>query len=131
LPSYLKSFTITFALGVGLLVFLALSGFPQAISPITLMILAVISIALGQVVYKSRYHTSLTIDSKCFKLKEGNKVKERKWNTYQDLSIFISSNLETFLRLKSKDETLDLPISRTGMSRRETYNIVKHLVKRK
>jgi hypothetical protein len=131
LPNYLKSFTITFALGVGLLVFLALSGFPQAISPITLMILAVICIVLGQIVYKSRYHTSLTIDSRGFKLKEGSKIKERKWTNYEDLSLYVSSNLETFLRLKSKNETLDLPISRTGMSRRETYTIVKHLVKRK
>jgi hypothetical protein len=130
-PNFLKSFTLTFAAGVGLLVFLALSGFQQAISPITLMILAVLSVVIGQVVYKSRYHTSIQISGKGFMLREGNKIKERKWTDFQDVSVAISGSLETFLRLKSKDETIDLPLTRTGMPRRETYNIVKHLVKRK
>jgi len=131
LPNYLKSYTLSFGLGVGVLVFAALSGAPQAIHPITLLIMAVLSIVLGQVVYKSRYHTSVSIDSKDFALREGKKVKERKWADYEDASIFISSNLEIFLRLKSKNETLDLPLSRTGMPRRETYKIVKQLIKKK
>ncbi len=130
-PNYLKSFTLTFAAGVGLLVFLALSGVTQAISVITLMILAVLSILIGQVVYKSRYHTSIKIDGKGFRLREGNKTKERKWTDFQDVSILISSNQETFLRLKAKNETVDLPIARTGLPRRETYNIVKHLITKK
>src|SRR4030043_1976431 len=63
-PNYLKSFTVTFALGVFLLVFLALSGAPQAISPVTLLIMLVFSIIIGQVIYKSRYHMSVSIASK-------------------------------------------------------------------
>jgi hypothetical protein len=132
-PNYLKSFTATFALGVFFLVFLALSGFQQLTAqfPIALLILLVFSIIIGQVIYKSRYHMSVSVDSKGFRLREGKKITERKWSDYSALSIFISSKLETFLRLKSKDETFDLPISRTGMPRRETYNIVKQLIKRK
>ena len=132
-PNYLKSFTATFALGVFFLLFLALSGFQQLTAqvPLALLILLVLSIVVGQVIYKSRYHMSVIIDSKGFRLREGRKINERKWSDFQGLSIFISSKLETFLRLKSKDETFDLPLSRTGLPRRETYNIVKQLVKRK
>jgi predicted aminopeptidase len=130
-PNYLKSFTATFALGVFLLVFLALSGAQQAIQPLTLMIMLVFSIIVGYVIYKSRYHMSVSIDSKGFQLREGKKIKEGKWTDYSGLSIFISPKLETFLRLKSKDATFDLPLSRTGMPRRETYSIVKQLMKKK
>jgi hypothetical protein len=128
-PNYLKSFTATFALGIGLLVFIALSGFSLAISPVTILIMLVLAIIVGQVIYKQHYHMSATIDSKGFRLREGRKITERKWSTYSGLSIYISPNLETFLRLKSKDETFDLPLSRTGLPRRETYNMVKQLIK--
>ena len=89
----------------------------------------VFAIILGQVIYKSRYHMSLTIDSKGFTLREGKKITERQWSSYSGVSIYISPKLETFLRLKSKDETFDLPISRTGMPRRETYTMVKQIIK--
>jgi len=130
-PNYLKSFTATFALGVFLLVFLALSGLPQALSPVTLLLLLVFSIIVGQVIYKSRYHMSITIDSKGYKLREGKKVKEGKWSDYSSLFFFVSPGLEVFLRLKSKDKTFDLPLSRTGLPRRETYRMVKNLIGKK
>jgi predicted aminopeptidase len=91
----------------------------------------VFSIIVGYVIYKSRYHMSVSIDSKGFQLREGKKIKEGKWTDYSGLSIFISPKLETFLRLKSKDATFDLPLSRTGMPRRETYSMVKQLMKKK
>jgi hypothetical protein len=128
-PNYLKSFTATFALGIGLLVFLALSGFSLAISPVTILIMLVFAVIVGQVIYKQRYHMSVIIDSRRFKLREGRKITERKWSTYSGVSIYISPNLETFLRLKSKDESFDLPLSRTGLPRRETYNMIKQIVK--
>jgi hypothetical protein len=130
-PNYLKSFTVTFALGVLLLVFLALSGAREAIQPLTLLIMVVFSLIIGQVIYKSRYHMSVSIDSNGFQLREGKKIKERKWTDYSGLSIFVSPKLEICLRLKSKDETFDLPLSRTGMPRRETYSMVKQLIKKK
>src|SRR3989337_2021925 len=97
-PNYLKSFTATFALGVFFLLFLALSGFQQLTAqvPLALLILLVLSIVVGQVIYKSRYHMSVIIDSKGFRLREGRKINERKWSDFQGLSIFISSKLETF-----------------------------------
>jgi len=127
-PNYLKSFTVTFALGIGLLIFIALSGFPQAISPLTLAILLVLSIIIGQLIYKSRYHISIQIDRKGFTMREGNKTKQRNWRDYSGLSLFISPQLETFLRLKSKEETLDLPLSRPGIPRRELYEMVRRLI---
>jgi hypothetical protein len=130
-PNYLKSFTITFALGITLLVFLGLSGLTIAIQPATILVMLVISIILGQVIYKSRYHMSVIIDSKGFKLREGRKTTEKKWREYTSLSIYISPKLETFLRLKSKENTFDLPVSRTGLPRRETYNMVKQIIKGK
>ncbi len=130
-PNYLKSFTATFVLGIGLLIFLAISGLTLAISPATILIMLVLGIIVGYVIYKSRYHMSIIIDSRGFKLREGKKITERKWSTYSSLSIYISPKLETFLRLKSKDETFDLPLSRTGLPRRETYRMVKQIIKGK
>jgi hypothetical protein len=129
IPSYLKSFTVTFGLGIGLLVFIGLSGLPQAISPLTIVILLAMAIVIGQVIYRSRYHISVQLDNKGFRMREGDKIKERKWRDYNGLSLFISSQLETFLRLKSKDETFDLPLSRTGIPRRELYETVKQLIR--
>jgi len=132
-PNYLKSFTATFALGVFFLVFLTLSGVRQLASqlPIALIILFILSLIIGQVIYKSRYHMSVSIDSKGFQLREGKKIKEGKWTDYSGLSIFLSPNRETFLRLKSKDATLDLPLSQLDLPRRETYSMVKQLMKKK
>ena len=128
-PNYLKSFTATLALGIGLLAVIALSGLREAISIPTVSFWLVLSIVLGYVIYKSRYHMSVSITSRGFKLQEGNKTKERKWSSYSGVSIFISPNLETFLRLKSKNETFDLPLSRTGLPRRETYRLVKQVIR--
>jgi hypothetical protein len=130
-PNYLKSFTATFVLGIGLLIFLAISGLTLALSPATILIMLVLAIVVGYAIYKSRYHMTATIDSKGFKIREGKKITERKWSTYSSLSIYISPKLETFLRLKSKDETFDLPLSRTGLPRRETYHMVKQILKSK
>src|SRR4030065_1844349 len=79
-PNYLKSFTATFALSITLLVFLALSGLQVALSLVTILIMLVFSIILGQVIYKSRFHMSVTIDGKGFRVREGNKTKEGKWS---------------------------------------------------
>jgi len=132
-PNYLKSFTATFTLGVLLLVFLAMSGVRQLAAqlPLALLILFIFSLIIGQVIYKSRYHMSVTIDSKGFRLREGKKLKEGKWSDYSGLSIFVSPKVETFLRLKLKDGTFDLPLSRVGLPRRETYNMVKQLMRKK
>ncbi len=130
-PNFLKSYVATLALGLGLLIFLGLSGVSMAIHPATIIIMAVVSIGIGYYIYKSHYHMSVTIDSKGFKLREGKKTNEKKWSSYSNLSVYISPGLETFLRLSSKDETFDLPLSRTGLPRRETYNMVKQIIKGK
>lgn len=129
LPNYLKSFTATLALCIGLLAFVALSGLREAISFPTVSVAFILSMVVGYVIYKSRFHMSVSINSKGFKLQEGSKTKEKKWSSYSGVSIFISPNLETFLRLKSKDETFDLPLSRPGLPRRETYRMVKQIIK--
>jgi hypothetical protein len=130
-PDYLKSFTIIFVLGILFLVFMALSGWQQAIQPLTILILAVFSLILGHSLYKSRYHTTLTLSNRGFQLKKGKNITEGKWSNYTDATIFITPQLEACIRLYSKEETFDLPISRVGLPRKETFNAIRELIKKK
>jgi hypothetical protein len=130
IPNYLKSFTIVFGLGTLMLIFLALSGLRQAIQPLTLLLLAFLSLILGHRVYKTRYHTTLTLNSRGFQLRQGQKVKEGKWSDYTDLTIYVTQKQETCLRLHAKNGAVDIPISRVGMPRKEAYNAIKQLIKR-
>jgi hypothetical protein len=131
LPNYLKSFTMILGLGVLILVALALSGLPQAINPFTLLIMAVFSLIAGHRIYKTRYHMSLSLNSKGFRLQAGGKATEEKWSNYSDVTIYITPKMETCLRLHSKEESFDLPVSRVGISRREAFDAITQLVKKK
>ncbi|MEM2937483.1 MAG: hypothetical protein QXJ63_02930 [Candidatus Bathyarchaeia archaeon] len=131
LPSYLKSFTIVLTLGVLFLAFLAISGLTQAIQPLTLLLLVAFSLIVGHKVYKTRYHTTLTLNSSGFQLKEGQKLTEGKWSDYKNATIYITPSREACIRLHSDKGTVDLPISRTGLSRKETYNTITQLIKGK
>jgi hypothetical protein len=131
LPNYLKSFTIVFLLGTLMLIGIALfGGFWEAIHPVTLLIIAIISLVGGHQLYKTQYHTTLTLDSKGFKLQEGKKLTQDKWSNFTDVTIYITPRNETCLRLYSKGKTLDLPLSRIGISRRDAYNAIRQLIKR-
>jgi len=129
-PNYLKSFTMIFALGVLMLVVIFLFGVPQAIQPLTLLIMAVFSLIVGHRIYKARYHMVLTLSNKGFQLSEGKKVTEGKWSNYMDVTIHITPRYETCLRLYSK-ETFDLPLSRVGLSRKEVYSAIREIIKKK
>ncbi len=129
-PNYLKSFTMIFALGVLMLTVIFLFGVPQAIQPLTFLIMAVFSLIVGHRIYKTRYHMVLTLSNKGFQLSEGKKVTEGKWSNYSDVTIYITPRYETCLRLYSK-ETFDLPLSRVGLSRKEVYSTIRELVKKK
>jgi hypothetical protein len=129
-PNYLKSFTMIFGLGVLMLVVIFLFGVPQAIQPLTLLIMAVFSLIVGHRVYKTRYHMTLTLSNKGFQLSEGKKVTEGKWSNYLDVTLHITPRYETCLRLYSK-ETFDLPLSRVGLSRKEVYSAIRELIKKK
>ena len=133
LPNYLKSFTIVFFGSMLTVVLIALSGAREALSnmPLILLFATGLSLIVGYRIYKSRYHATLSMDSKGFQLKQGNKIKDEKWSKYTDLTIYITPKHETCLRLHAKEETFDLPLSRVGMSRKETYSMIKQLVKRK
>ena len=129
-PNYLKSFTMIFALGVLMLTVIFLFGVPQAIQPLTFLIMAVFSLIIGHRIYKARYHMVLTLSNKGFQLSEGKKVTEGKWSNYSDVTIYITPRYETCLRLHSK-ETFDLPLSRVGLSRKEVYSTIRELIKKK
>ncbi len=131
LPSYLKSFIFTFFLSTSLLVVLALSGLKQALQLITIFLALAFSIIVGYSVYKSRYHMTFTLNNKGFKLQQGKRAKEGRWSDYADLSIYIAPNHETYLRLQSKENKFDLPISRVGISRKEIYNAIQNLIHKK
>jgi len=131
LPNYLKSFTIVFCLGTLLLIAIALSGLRQAIQPLTLLLMAVFSLIAGYHIYKTRYHITLSLNNKGFQLQQGGTVKEDKWSNYSDMTFYITSKYETCIRLHSKEGTFDLPLSRVGLSRRDAYNAIKQLIKKK
>jgi len=130
LPNFLKSFIIVFFLSTSFLVMIALSGLRQAIQPLTLFIMAAISIIVGYSIYKSRYHTTITLGVEGFELKEGNRSRKGKWSDYDKITTHLTPNREAFLRLHSKENTFDIPLSRTGLSRKETYNMIKEILRK-
>ncbi|MGC8960888.1 MAG: hypothetical protein ACP5K1_00390 [Candidatus Bathyarchaeia archaeon] len=126
--SYVKSFTMAFILCVLLLILL--SPVLKPVTPVHLLLAAALSIFLGHRIYKLRYHTSLTLDDVGFKLWRGRSLVEGEWSNFKDVAIHITPKQEVALRLYSEEETVDLPISRTGLSRKEAYNIIRSLVRR-
>jgi len=131
LPNYLKSFVMILALGILLLIFLYFSGLQQAIQTPTLLLMAIFSLIGGYPVYKTRYHTTLSLNNRGFQLRKGKTVTEGKWSNYTDATIYITPQYETCIRLHSKKETFDLPLSRVGLSRKDAYNAVRELIKKK
>ena len=130
-PNFLKGFTMTLGLGVLILVMLGLSGYPQAIQPVTLLLMAAFSLIIGYRIYKIRYHMSLSLSTRGFRLQEGKKAIEHKWSNYSDVTLYITPKMETCLRLHSKEDNFDLPISRVGMPRREAFDSITQLIKKK
>lgn len=77
---------------------------------------------------------TLTLNNQGFRLQEGSsKVAEEKWSSFADLASYITpqKKKETYLRLYSKERTVDLPISRVGISRKDAYNTIRQLIERK
>jgi hypothetical protein len=131
LPNYIKSFAIVFVLGTLMLIATTFFGVMPPVQPLTLLIVGIISLVVGHQVYKTYYRTTLTLNDKGFELREGKSVTQGKWSNFKDVTIYITPKNETCLRLYSKKKTLDLPISRTGISRKEVYDAVRQLIKKK
>ncbi|MEM2122261.1 MAG: hypothetical protein QXE79_01360 [Candidatus Bathyarchaeia archaeon] len=124
--NYVKSFTIAFILCVSLLILL--SPVLKAVTPVHLLLAAALSIFLGYRIYKVRYHTSLLLDELGFKLWRGKNMVSGEWSSFTDVTIYITPKQEATLRLYSEEGTVDLPVSRIGLSRKETYNIIRNLI---
>lgn len=132
LPNYLKSFAATFFLCIlGLVAIAFLGKFPELIRPETILVVAVISLLIGHRLYKTQYHTTLTLNRNGFELQEGKKITKHEWSKFDDVTIYITPKRETCIRLYSKQKTLDLPLSRIGISRKNAYNMIKQLIKKK
>jgi len=131
LPNYLKSFVMILFLGILMLIFFYFSGLQQALSLLTLLLMTIFSLIGAYPVYKTRYHTTLSLNNRGFQLRKGKTVTEGKWSSYTDATIFITPQYETCIRLHSKKETFDLPLSRVGLSRKDAYNAVRELIKRR
>ena len=132
-PDYLKGVAIVFSLGTLSLVallFLGLSGLVHYM-PLTLLIMLAFSIIAAYPIYKKRYHTVFSLNSKGFKLWKGTNLTEGRWAYYKDVSIHITPQRETYIRLHSRKETFDIPLSRVGLSRKEAYNAIKQILKKK
>lgn len=133
LPNYVKSFALVFCLGTLMLIAISLLGVPQALSnpPLTLLLMAIFSLIVGHHVYKTGYHVTLSLNNRGFQLRKGKKITEGKWSNYTDATIYITPKYETCIRLHSKEGTFDLPISRVGLSRKNAYNAISELIKKK
>jgi len=131
-PDYLKGFAIVFFLGTLMLITLQFFFLiPGAVNPLSLLLMFAFSAILGYSIYKTRYHTVLKLSDKGFEILRGKSSTQGKWTDFTDVTIYIAPNRELFLRLYSGKTTLDLPLSRVGISRREAYNTIKQLLKKK
>jgi len=130
-PDYVKSVAIVFSLGTLSLVALLFLGLSGLNMPLALLIMLAVSIMAAYPIYKRRYHTVFSLNTKGFKLWKGTNLTEGKWFDYKDVSIHITPQHETYIRLHSKEETFDIPLSRVGLSRKEAYNAIKQILKKK
>lgn len=130
LPDYMKSVAIVFMVCTLCLVSLFFLRL-LTVEPLSLLITLLISVILGYALYKNTYHPSLLLDDQGFKVGKGKTYIEGKWSDFKDVSIHISSTRESHIRLHSKKKTVDLPVSRIGLSRRELYNAIKLKVTKK
>ncbi|MDQ7031259.1 MAG: hypothetical protein Q9M37_00865 [Desulfonauticus sp.] len=132
LPNYIKSFAIAFFLCILALVAIAFLGnLPQIVRPETILGVAIISLIGGHRLYKIQYHTTLTLDRNGFELREGKNVEKHDWRDFDEVTIYITPKHETCIRLRSKQKTLDLPLSRIGISRKDAYNMIRQLIRKK
>lgn len=131
-PNYLKSFAIVFCISMVMLMAITFFvGIPAEMQIPTFLILTVFSLIAGHRVYKTRYHMTLTLNAEGFDLREGKTATNGKWSDFKDLSLYVTPKYETCLRLYSKERTFDLPISRTGISRKDAYNAIRRLIRGK
>jgi len=130
-PDYLKSVVIVFALGTLFLVALLFLGMRGASMPLALLLMFAFSIIAAYPIYKRRYHTVFSANGKGFKLWKGGDHVEGKWSNYTDISIYITPQHEACIRLYSKEGTFDIPLSKIGLSRKEAYNAIKRILKKK
>ncbi|MEM3677217.1 MAG: hypothetical protein QW176_03625 [Candidatus Bathyarchaeia archaeon] len=124
--NYVKSFTIAFLICASLL--MLLSPILRAVTPVHLIVAAALSIILGHRIYKARYHTILLLDDEGFKLWRGRDVIGGEWSSFTDVAIYITPKHELNLRLFSDEGSVDLPLSRVGLPRRDTYRIIRNLI---
>ena len=129
-PDYLKSVAIVFSLGTLFLVALLFFGVYTNML-LSLLIMLAFSIIVGYPIYKRRYHTVFSLNSRGFKLWKGGNLVEGRWSEYTDVSIHITPQGETHIRLYSKEGTFDIPLSKVGLSRKEAYNAIKQILKKK
>ena len=126
---YSKSVAIVFTLGTLLLVALLFLEVNTNMF-LSLLVLLAFSIIAAYPIYKRRYHTIFSVNSKGFKLWKGRNLFEDSWSNYTDVSIHITPQHETHIRLHSKEETFDIPLSKVGLSRKEAYNAIKQILKK-
>ncbi len=130
-PDFLKSAAIVFSLGTFSLVAILFLGITGINMPLALLILLAFSIIAAYPIYKRRYHTVFSLNSKGFKLWKGRSLFEGRWFDYTDVSIHITPQSETYIRLHSQKEPFDIPISKVGLSRKETYKAIKQILKKR
>jgi hypothetical protein len=94
-PDYLKSVAIVFSLGTLFLVALLFLGVYTNML-LALLIMLAFSIIVAYPIYKRRYHTVFSLNSKGFKLWKGRELVEGRWSEYTDISIHITPQHAVF-----------------------------------
>jgi hypothetical protein len=130
-PDFMKSVAIVFSLGALSLVAILLLGITGLNMPLSLLILLALSIIAAYPIYKRRYHIVFSLNGNGFKLLKGGSLFEGRWADYTDVSIHLTPQSETYIRLHSKKEPFDIPLSKVGLSRKETYNAIKQMLKKR
>jgi hypothetical protein len=132
-PDYAKSLTIAmvFCLVVmlSIQVVFALPIFTLSALPFSVMGLLLFSVVVGHSLYKSRYHTALLMTTEGFELRKGPSVTKRKWADFRRATVYVSPKHEASIRLYGEIGKFDLPVSRTGLSRKDAYDSIAQLIR--
>ncbi len=129
-PDYLKSITVMFTSGVLLLVLLIIMGTSLNV-PLSLLVILAFSIIAAYPLYRRWFHTAFLVNSKGFILWKGQDVAEGKWADFTDISLHITPQHDVHIRLHAQKAVFDIPLSRVGLSRRETYAAIKQRLKKR
>lgn len=132
MADYVKSVGMVFVVGiiaVTVTSFINLLIALRFFAPVPILSWLAASMMVGYTLYRRRYHCVLTLSERGFSIKKGKDAFKGAWKDFQDALTFVDDNGEEFVRLIGRDESVDLPTSRVGISRHRLLEVVEEFVK--